>query len=150
MARTEAGGCPQAPCLLAARRTPRDSLVLVCGHKTHMLGVCPVPALPHPEHVWEEKVPAPAGPGQVSPWIQHFHHLKQATLFVFTLNNYTSTQALLLPQSGRHPTASGICVLCPLRCPGYLKQSLLPSLASHWQSSTARVLTARSWLCQAW
>lgn len=66
-----------------------------------------------------------------------FHDLKPATLFLLTLNYYTSMQTLLLPQCGRHPTKSGICILCPFRSPGYLKQSLLPSLASPWKPRAA-------------
>lgn len=66
-----------------------------------------------------------------------FHDLKQATSFLFTLNNYTSMEALLLPQCRRHPTKSGICILSPFRSPGYLKQSLFPSLASHWKARAA-------------
>lgn len=76
MARTEVGGRIQALCPLAVRGAPKDSLLPVCGHGKHIFGFYPVQALPHPEQawepVWEEKVPAAAGPGQDSPWIQHF------------------------------------------------------------------------------
>lgn len=149
-ARTEAGGCIQALCPPAVRGGPRDSLVPVCGHSKHMAGFCPVQALSTlGNQCWRKASSCWAREGFSMDIAFAFHDLKQATLFLFTLNNYTSMQVLLLLQCGRYPTKSGVCILLPFRSPGYLKQSL----ACHWKtqsSSAARVLTPRSWLCQAW